>query len=96
MLRPLALALLLAAPAPLFAQSLPATPKGPEALAGAHHRVVRVIDGDTAVVEIDGKATTVRLIGLDTPETVHPSKPVERYGKGASKNNSALLFGALL
>ena len=47
-------------------------------------RVVRVVDGDTVVVQLDGRPTTIRLIGVDTPETVHPSKPVERYGKEAS------------
>jgi micrococcal nuclease len=47
-------------------------------------RVVRVVDGDTVVVQLDGRPTTIRLIGIDTPETVHPSKPVERYGKEAS------------
>src|SRR3954454_22705575 len=37
-------------------------------------RVVRVVDGDTVVVMLDGRPTTIRLIGVDTPETVHPSK----------------------
>ena len=41
----------------------------------------RVVDGDTIVVEGIGK---VRLIGVDTPETVHPRKPVEYFGKEAS------------
>jgi len=36
------------------------------------------------VVQLDGRPTTIRLIGVDTPETVHPSKPVERHGKEAS------------
>jgi micrococcal nuclease len=44
----------------------------------------RVVDGDTIVVEIEGKQEKVRLIGVDTPETVHPSKPVEYFGKEAS------------
>src|SRR5262245_18046734 len=44
-------------------------------------KVVRVIDGDT--IEVEG-GEKVRLVGVDTPETVHPSKPVERYGKEAS------------
>jgi micrococcal nuclease len=43
--------------------------------------VTRVIDGDTLV--LDG-GERVRLIGVDTPETVHPNKPVERFGKEAS------------
>ena len=52
-------------------------------LAGAeeYYKVVRVIDGDTIELEQIG---TVRLIGVDTPETVHPSKPVEYFGKEAS------------
>ncbi len=52
-------------------------------LAGAeeYYNVVRVIDGDTIELEQIG---TVRLIGVDTPETVHPSKPVEYFGKEAS------------
>jgi len=39
-----------------------------------------VIDGDTVVVLLDGKQTTVRLIGVDAPETVDPRKPVQRFG----------------
>ncbi|MEK7480335.1 MAG: thermonuclease family protein [Patescibacteria group bacterium] len=48
------------------------------------YKVVRVVDGDTLVVEIDGANVTVRLIGLDTPETVDPRKPVQCFGKEAS------------
>ena len=44
-------------------------------------RVTRVIDGDTIVVAGVG---TVRLIGVDTPETVDPRKPVQAFGKEAS------------
>lgn len=43
--------------------------------------VKRVIDGDTILLE-DGER--VRLIGVDTPETKHPKKPVEYFGKEAS------------
>ena len=46
--------------------------------------VIRVVDGDTLEVEIAGQVETVRLIGVDTPETVHPQKPVEHFGKEAS------------
>jgi micrococcal nuclease len=49
-----------------------------------------VIDGDTIVVSGIGK---VRLIGVDTPETVHPSKPVEHFGKEASAFTAKLLAG---
>ena len=47
------------------------------------YKVVRVIDGDTVKIDYNGKATNVRLIGVDTPETVHPNKPVEAYGQGS-------------
>ena len=56
-------------------------------------KVVRVIDGDTVVLLLDGKETTVRLIGVDTPETVHPHKSVESYGKEASRFTENLLKG---
>ena len=56
-------------------------------------RVVRVVDGDTVVLRMAGKDTTVRLIGVDMPETVHPSKPVEAYGKEASESTRNLLLG---
>lgn len=42
------------------------------------------VDGDTIKIKISSKSETVRLIGVDTPETVHPSQPVERFGKAAS------------
>lgn len=48
-------------------------------------RVVRAVDGDTLEVAIDGGPTeTVRLIGVDTPETVKPDTPVQCFGPRAS------------
>lgn len=47
--------------------------------------VTRVIDGDTIEVNLDGKLYKVRFIGVDTPETVAPGRPVERFGKEASQ-----------
>ena len=44
--------------------------------------VIRVIDGDTIVVSPNEK---VRLIGVDTPETVHPNKTVQCFGKDAKE-----------
>jgi micrococcal nuclease len=44
--------------------------------------VTRVVDGDTLVLD-DGRR--VRLIGVDTPETVHPKKPVECFGPQAKE-----------
>lgn len=52
------------------------------------NRVARVIDGDTIVLENGEK---VRYIGIDTPETKHPSKPVEYYGKEATEANCRLV-----
>lgn len=46
--------------------------------------VVRVIDGDTVDVLFNGKQERVRLIGVDTPETVHPEVGVEPWGPEAS------------
>jgi len=56
-------------------------------------RVVRVIDGDTIVVVIDGLEYRVRYTGIDTPETVDPRKPVECYGREASHRNRELVEG---
>jgi micrococcal nuclease len=64
------------------------------ALAGAatlQGQVTRVVDGDTIVVRSRGFETTVRLIGIDTPETRHPSEPVGCFGPQASARTSALL-----
>jgi micrococcal nuclease len=55
--------------------------------------VVDVVDGDTIKVEVDGVVFTVRYIGMDTPETVHPSVPVEWMGAEASAENAALVEG---
>lgn len=42
------------------------------------------VDGDTAKFELNGEIITVRFLGIDTPETVHPTKGEEPYGKDAS------------
>ena len=55
--------------------------------------VTSVVDGDTFKVEIDGTTETVRIIGIDTPETVHPSKPVQCFGKEASNALKEILDG---
>src|SRR6056297_2690209 len=47
--------------------------------------VTRVVDGDTLKVMIEGKEETIRLCGVDTPESVHPSKPVEPGALEASE-----------
>lgn len=55
--------------------------------------VVRAVDGDTAVIKVDGQERRVRLLGVDTPETVHPNKPVQFYGKEASRFTKDSLNG---
>ena len=57
------------------------------------YRVVKVVDGDTLVVAMDGKNVTIRLIGLDTPETVDPRKVVQCFGKEASEKAKETLSG---
>jgi micrococcal nuclease len=53
--------------------------------------VVRVIDGDTIVLDIAGTQEHVRLIGIDTPETKKPDHPVECFGPEASARTTELL-----
>lgn len=54
-------------------------------------RVLSVIDGDTIEVRIGVQRETVRLIGVDTPETKHPTKPVGCYGPEAALHTRQLL-----
>jgi micrococcal nuclease len=56
-------------------------------------RVVRAVDGDTAVVRVDGRLETVRYIGLDTPESVKPDTPVQCFAHEASLRNAKLVEG---
>lgn len=69
-----------------FSRMLPAT-------------VSRVVDGDTLIARIERPpvgleaSERVRLIGVDTPESVDPRQPVERFGKEASDFASSLLEG---
>ena len=55
--------------------------------------VDRVIDGDTIRVRIGDQVETVRYIGMDTPETVHPTRGIEPYGLAASAFNQILVEG---
>jgi len=73
--------------------ALPDLPPAPTPVNKVPYPVVRVIDGDTIVVRIDGDNKTVRFIGVDTPETVDPRKEVQYYGREASLFTSNLLKG---
>lgn len=46
---------------------------------------VRCVDGDTAVFKLNGEEVKYRFLAIDTPETVHPTKDVEAFGKNASE-----------
>ena len=58
-----------------------------------NYRVVKVDDGDTITVDMNGQDQTIRLIGVDTPETHHPSKPVQCFGQAATEFTRSLLEG---
>ncbi len=61
----------------------PLTSSGDASPAGTA-RVVHIIDGDTVVLDIGGQRETTRLLGIDTPETNHPTRPVECFGAEAT------------
>ena len=76
----------------------PATAQPRVATAGASKGVVvlrgtveRVIDGDTVRLRVRGFQDTVRLVGIDTPETRHPSEPVQCFGPAATRRAKRLL-----
>lgn len=52
-------------------------------ISGQTYQVERVVDGDT--IRLVGYKDAVRLIGADTPETVHPDKPPQPFGKEATE-----------
>jgi micrococcal nuclease len=60
-------------------------------LPAASATVQYVVDGDTVDLLIDGEEVRVRLIGVNTPESVDRRKPVQCYGKEASKYTASLL-----
>jgi micrococcal nuclease len=72
-----------------------AAPTGSATLAsippGVAARVSRVVDGDTLKVDIAGRTDAVRVIGLDTPESVKPGTPVECFALRASAEAKRLL-----
>ena len=63
----------------------PPPPPPPAKVLSVQARVTSVIDGDTLKVKFaDGTKTTVRLIGIDTPETRKPGTPVQCGGRDAT------------
>jgi micrococcal nuclease len=65
----------------------PPGPTGPPGEA----TVVRVVDGDTVVLDVGGSEESVRLIGIDTPESVARDRPNECFGVEASDRLASLL-----
>jgi micrococcal nuclease len=58
-----------------------------------HGVVTRVVDGDTVIVSAGGRDEDVRLLGIDTPETVDPHRPIGCFGPEASAFTKHLLTG---
>lgn len=88
-----------AAPQPTVTQTVTPSPDpepSPSAsidLLPVGYEVDRVVDGDTVKLMINGVSQSVRIIGIDTPETVHPRMDVQCYGPEASARAKELLEG---
>ncbi len=50
-----------------------------------------VVDGDTLIVDVDGRSETIRLLGIDTPEKTGGPRPAECFGDQATDHARALL-----
>jgi micrococcal nuclease len=83
-------ALLLLAIAGGYVVASPASTTVPEGVA----LVTKVIDGDTIDVRVGDRAERVRVLGINTPETVDPRRPVQCFGKEASDRLKTVLKGA--
>ncbi len=70
-----------------------ASAKNIQGLQGEKALVIKVVDGDTIEVQIGNDSFKVRLVGIDTPETVDPRRPVGCFGKQASNETKSLLSG---
>jgi micrococcal nuclease len=71
------------------AQAYPTMPQGVQ----GPFTVTKVVDGDTIWVDNNGQREKIRMIGLDTPETVDPRKPVQCFGREASAQAKTILGG---
>lgn len=63
---------------------------------GFYYNVTKVTDGDTIHIQMDGKDEKVRLIGINTPETVDPRTSVQCFGKEASTRMKELAEGKIV
>ncbi len=57
------------------------------------YSVIKIVDGDTITISMNGSPETLRLIGIDTPEAVDPRTPVQCFGAEASSKTKELLTG---
>lgn len=55
------------------------------------YQVSAIRDGDTIAVDMNGRDETIRLIGVDTPETHDPRKPVQCFGRAATAHTKQLI-----
>jgi len=55
------------------------------------YKVTRFVDGDTITVDMNGTKETIRMLGVDTPETHKPNAPVQCYGPAASAYTKNLI-----
>lgn len=68
------------------------TSDNPSNISSELYKVVRVVDGDTIIIDYNGTEERVRLIGVDTPESVHPNKEKNtEFGTTASNFSKELL-----
>ena len=66
----------------------------PTLIIAGQYKVIRVVDGDTIVIRYNGKYEKVRLLCVNTPESVHPDKKQNiPMGKAASKYTQKKLIG---
>lgn len=74
-------------PLPPAPKVVPSSPVDPHRVWSIECKVARVVDGDTLHADCEGRygRITIRVIGIDTPETVAPGKEVECYGPEASR-----------
>ena len=72
------------------------TSEKPTIQATNSYKVSKVIDGDTIDVLINNKSVKVRVIGINTPETVDPRRPVQCFGREASDHAKSILTNQMV
>lgn len=73
-----------------LSNQLPAFQNNPDLNPG-FYRVTQFDDGDTLIVDMNGRDEKIRFIGVDTPETHDPRKPVQCFGRAASAFTAGLI-----